>query len=64
MKDKQTDLERRSFLKKGAVAGAVAAILPALGVASEEQDSEIKQDKNEGYRLTPHIKKYYETIDS
>ncbi len=64
MKDKNTDLERRSFLKQGAVAGAVAVTMPAVSVASVEPDSEIIQDKSEGYRLTPHIKKYYETIDS
>ncbi len=64
MKDKNTDLERRSFLKTGAVAGVVAVAMPAVSVASVEQGSEIKQDTDEGYRLTPHIKKYYETIDS
>ncbi len=65
MKDSKTDLQRRSFLKQGVVAGAAAAAIPAVSIAAEPVGvSKEKQQVQEGYRLTPHIRKYHETIDS
>ncbi|MGD8908540.1 MAG: twin-arginine translocation signal domain-containing protein [Chromatiales bacterium] len=60
------DHNRRKFLRKSAKAGAgvaVAAALPDLVSGEEERlASEAKVDK--GYRLTPHIVAYYETMIS
>lgn len=61
------DHKRRRFLRDSAVAGASVAVAATLpGLAHTETDlqtgDEAKQDK--GYRLTPHIAAYYETMTS
>ncbi len=53
---------RRSFLKGAAIFGGLALLLgldrPA---AARPKQSPPQQEQPKGYRLTEHIKKYYET---
>jgi hypothetical protein len=61
------DHQRRCFLKNSAATGtglAVAAALPGLASATEESDSPSESKSQKGYRLTPHIAAYYETMTS
>jgi hypothetical protein len=58
---------RRAFLKGAAIAGGVTLAL-CLGRGRSAASQEKKQlppeeIRGEGYRLTPHIKKYYETAN-
>jgi len=54
---------RRSFIKNAAIFGGLAAILGTLRPASARtSDPQLKPEpQSHGYRLTEHIKKYYET---
>lgn len=57
-------ISRRSFLSGGAILGAgtlVAVTLPGVAAAVETQEAEIKNKKEEGYRLTQHIADYYKS---
>ena len=53
---------RRSFLKGAALVGGLALLFglerPA---AAKPQQSPPQQEQSKGYRLTEHVKKYYET---
>ncbi|MGA3208984.1 MAG: formate dehydrogenase [Syntrophales bacterium] len=53
---------RRAFIKRAAILAGFAALLgrgrPAA--ATPEQPIEQKTESSQGYRLTEHIKKYYE----
>jgi hypothetical protein len=53
---------RRMFLKGAAIIGGLALLLgrdrPA---AAKPELSALQQKPSKGYRLTEHIKKYYET---
>ena len=53
---------RRSFLKVAALAGGLAFLFglqrPA---AAKPQQPSPQQEQSKGYRLTEHVKKYYET---
>ena len=54
---------RRTFLKCAATLGGIAALFgvvrPAVGKPKEA--SSLPDEPGQGYRLTEHIKKYYET---
>jgi hypothetical protein len=60
------DHNRRKFLRKSAKAGAGVAVAAALpGLASGAEEGETREAKvQKGYRLTPHIAAYYETMIS
>ena len=54
--------DRRTFLKKLAVAGGATAAVAVSGraaVASPEQGIESEPAKRKGYHETPHIQSYY-----
>ena len=63
----EATISRRKFLGSGAVlgAGVVAAVaLPNAAVAAVKQDidsSNLKTEKEEGYRMTKHIADYYKS---
>lgn len=66
-KKSSLDHQRRRFLKRTASTGSglvVAAALPGLASASDETDSTAESKSQKGYRLTPHIAAYYETMTS
>ena len=54
---------RRAFIKNGAIFAGLAALLgrgrPAAATPSKHLEE--KTETSEGYRLTEHVKKYYET---
>jgi hypothetical protein len=54
---------RRKFLKSAAILGGLAALLGVVR-ASATRTKEIQahpEHSGHGYRLTEHVKKYYET---
>jgi hypothetical protein len=53
---------RRRFLRDVAVAGGLAAAAAASGASVPEVEAAQRVDaaKPAGYRLTPHVAKYYE----
>jgi hypothetical protein len=60
---KYTD-DRRTFLKKLAVAGGATAAVTIAGrsaIAAPEEDAAVEEAKPRGYRETPHIRTYYRT---
>ena len=55
---------RRAFIKKAAIFAGLAALLgrgsrPAAATPSKPLEE--KTESSQGYRLTEHVKKYYET---
>lgn len=62
---KQTKPEavnRRSFLKTGAVAGsgaALATLLPASAAAENDESATARDGKQKGYQLSQHVADYY-----
>ncbi len=56
--------DRRTFIKRAALLGGSAMAL-ALGVPRTARPAAVSapepKEQNQGYRLTAHIKKYYET---
>ena len=54
---------RRSFIKMAALVGGVAALLgPGRPAAAKPKPSPARPDEpGQGYRLTEHNKKYYQT---
>ncbi len=62
------DHNRRKFLRTSAGVGAgMAAAVTLPGLASSEGESEVASSESssqKGYRLTPHIAAYYETMTS
>ena len=64
VKDKQTNLSRRVFLRGmvlSSAGAAVATAVPGVAVASASEPLSEPPDKQKGYRLTPHILDYYKT---
>lgn len=61
---KVADSSRRNFLKGVAVAGGAAAVTAGARAAVEaDTDTDEEQSQasaSRGYRVTPHIAKYYE----
>ncbi|MFB3887172.1 MAG: twin-arginine translocation signal domain-containing protein [Thermodesulfobacteriota bacterium] len=54
---------RRQFLKSATIFGGLAALLGIVRPAPAGPKAPQRQpeDSSQGYRLTEHIKKYYET---
>lgn len=54
---------RRTFMKSAAVFGGLSVLMRLSGRASAEAKQPLgePEQKGGGYRLTEHIKKYYET---
>jgi hypothetical protein len=63
---KQFSRSRRSFFKKLALLGGTVALTGfadhRFGMGKNEPKATAESGK--GYRVTPHIKKYYRTADS
>lgn len=62
---KQTNQERRDFIKKSTLVGAVVV---ASSVASVEAIAAVNSDRAEppeqkGYQLTQHVMDYYKSAD-
>ena len=63
MKEKFTG-SRRAFIKKAAIFAGIAALLgrrSSPAAATPSKTPEQKTESSQGYRLTEHVKKYYET---
>ncbi|MCU7845886.1 MAG: hypothetical protein KZQ93_18795 [Candidatus Thiodiazotropha sp. (ex Monitilora ramsayi)] len=61
------DHKRRRFLRNTATTGAgiaVAVTLPGLAATSADYEVSAETKSKKGYRLTPHIAAYYETMTS
>ncbi|MET0065913.1 MAG: twin-arginine translocation signal domain-containing protein [Candidatus Thiodiazotropha sp.] len=61
------DHNRRKFLRKSAGAGAGVALAASLPGLASSDDAEARTDEaqqQKGYRITPHIAAYYETMNS
>ena len=54
---------RRAFIKSAAIFAGFAALLgrDRQAAAAAKQPVEQKTESSQGYRLTEHVKKYYET---
>jgi hypothetical protein len=63
MTDKKLSRSRRTFIKYAAIFGGSALwlVLGRPAAAEPKQPLPEKLPSGEGYRLTEHIKKYYET---
>jgi hypothetical protein len=59
----ETTCDRRKFIKGAAIASGLAAFLGLIRPASAKETKQPlpQEESNKGYRLTEHIKKYYET---
>ena len=65
MKEKGVTMNRRGFLKGAAIVGGAAAVSTlSQGVTADtqivEKPAKAADDKPKGYRMTPHIREYYE----
>ncbi len=65
MKEKGVSMNRRGFLKGAAIVGGAAAVSTlSQGVTADRQiaaePAPPADDKPKGYRMTPHIREYYE----
>ena len=61
MDGKTTDLKRRSFLLTLGLGGAAAAVVGGRAVIEPQAVAGDKREKETGYRLTEHVKRYYRT---
>ena len=59
----QSIIGRRKFLKSATIFGGLAALLGIVRPASPDAKEPQRQPEQsgQGYRLTDHVKKYYET---
>ena len=63
-KQQDTDARRRAFLEGSVAVGAgaaVAAAAPAVATVTPEADIEQPKAVDDGYTLSAHILKYYQT---
>lgn len=61
--DRQEKVNRRTFLKQGALIGggvAGAAVLSSEAIAAEGEAPKV-EPKDEGYKLTEHVSDYYKS---
>ena len=60
LRDRKTN--RRAFLRDVAVAGGLAAVAGASGAANDvvEPKADAPAKQRTGYRVTPHVAKYYD----
>ena len=61
MKSPQNKLSRRSFLLAVGAGGATATAVLVGKKAAQTSKSTEATGESRGYRLTEHVKKYYET---
>jgi len=54
------DNSRRSFLRGLAVMGGVSAIAGSASAGPEDAAPKAAPAKPQGYRVTPHVAKYYD----
>lgn len=62
-----TNPKRRAFLKGSMVAGAGAAVVstaPAIAATAPEITAEENKPADDGYKLSAHVLKYYQTVSS
>jgi hypothetical protein len=59
----ETTCNRRKFIKSAAIASGLAVLLRRVkpAAAKTKQPLPQQEESGKGYRLTEHIKKYYET---
>jgi len=59
---RETKTDRRAFLRDLAVAGGLAAVAgsSAAATSAAEPGAAAPAPKRPGYRVTPHISKYYD----
>jgi hypothetical protein len=58
----ETTCDRRKFIKSAAIASGLAVFLGRIrSAAAKEKQPLPREESSKGYRLTEHIKKYYET---
>jgi hypothetical protein len=57
---------RRTFFKQAALFGWLGILFATVGTAAAKPKSSLPEPKpsGQGYRLTEHVKKYYETARS
>ncbi|QEQ97921.1 twin-arginine translocation signal domain-containing protein [Neptunomonas concharum] len=63
-RQKQTDIERRDFLKTLGMAG-VATAGAALAGQAQAASAEVPENEatqSSGYQETPHVRSYYDTL--
>jgi nitrous oxide reductase len=60
LRDRKTN--RRAFLRDIAIAGGLAAVAGSSGAttAADEPAADATTQKRPGYRVTPHVSKYYD----
>jgi len=61
-KSRDLDQSRRSFLRNVAIAGGVAAATgtAAAGASATAATDTVAEARPKGYRVTPHVSKYYD----
>jgi hypothetical protein len=58
----ETTCDRRKFIKSAAIASGLAFLLSRVRPAAAKTKQPLPQEEpGKGYRLTEHIRKYYET---
>ena len=58
----ETACDRRKFIKSAVIASGLAALLGRIKPAAAKMEQPLpREESSKGYRLTEHIKKYYET---
>jgi hypothetical protein len=58
----ETTCDRRKFIKSAAIASGLAVLLGRVRPAAAKTKQPMPQEEpGKGYRLTEHIRKYYET---
>lgn len=63
MNTRKSQCRRRSFLKTLLLTIGASTLLGAKSARIEDIQHEIiAGEKSKGYRLTPHIRKYYQTL--
>lgn len=65
--ERETNSGRRAFIKGSMVAGAGAAVVataPAVAAVTEVPEKQETASKDDGYKLSAHILKYYQTAAS
>ncbi len=65
MKQPKEQVSRRRLFAGAGAVGAIAAAAAVLPLARQSEEpvesAKTDEDKAEGYRLTEHIRRYYET---
>jgi hypothetical protein len=61
--DIESILKRRQFLKRATIFGGLTALLGIVrpAAAGPKESRREPEPSSQGYRLTEHVKKYYET---